>query len=77
MSVFNGKEYYYCHSDNENDIYVAPLYAKLVSPKKTKIIRYGTKSFELADELYQQVLKGKYVPVIGKGKELVYERKNS
>ena len=49
----------------------------LISPKKTKIIKYGTECFELANELYQQVLQGGYVPVICKRKEIVYEGKNN
>ena len=44
---------------------------------KTKIIKYGTEDFFLADDLYQKVLDGTYVPVTGKRKELVYERKNN
>lgn len=64
-SSFKKKEYHYCRSDNGNDIYVAPLYVKLVSTSKgkEKLIRCGTEYFEMADELYQKVLVGDYIPI--------------
>lgn len=72
------KQYHYCHSDNGNDIYVAPLYAKLASDKEEKLVKYKTEYYELANDLYQKILAGDYVPIENKRRrELVYERKNN
>lgn len=73
-TVFNHIEHERCHSDNGNSIYPAPLYAKLVSSKKEKLVKYKTEYFYLADELYQKILAGEYIPIEERGKALVYER---
>lgn len=76
-TVFNHVEYESCHSDNGNSIYPATLYEKLVSSKKEKLVKYKTEYFYLADELYQKVLVGDYIPIKVKGRKLSYERKNN
>ena len=76
-SAFNHIEYHYCHSDNGNDFYLVPVYAKILSNDSMKIIRYKTEYYEMADELYQKILSGEYIPFEDKRKGLMYERKNS
>lgn len=69
-SGYNGHKYHYCYSNNGKDIYRAPLYVKLASSNKIKVFPYGVEYFELANDLYQQILSGTYIPVESKKKEL-------
>lgn len=74
--TFNHKEHEYCKSDNGNECYIAPIYAKISSDDKDKFIKYKTEYYLIANELYQKIINGEYIPIENKRKELVYERKN-
>ena len=71
--TINQKGYKHCFSDNGNIVYRVPIYAKIVSKNDTKIVKYKTEYFELANDIYQKILTKEYIPIHDIKKELVYE----
>lgn len=57
----------YCNSDNGQEIYSVPIYAKICSDTKVKYFRYKTEHYDLANDIYQLVASGKR-KILEKGK---------
>lgn len=56
-------EQVYCFSNNGNDVYKVPMYAKICSNKKKKYVRYKTEYYEQANDIYQLILARRRLPI--------------